>query len=197
MTLRARRLKVGPVALQQLGQRAEIPRHATQDQVLVEAARRRELDSPVKRALPLADLRENLHDLGLCKMAFQDRTAKPRPCDINFRGQTELLYPGQERNLRHLGQVHPDRVVRVARNLIEFFRAQLNVIDRVKTAAVAIVIEIIDLGRVSDAIFGEQWGFVFAVCGKRITCGRQLNLIQIIGEPASDLALFWRSPALC
>ena len=44
-------------------------------------------------------------------VAFQQATAKPGPGDFDLLGQRDFLLPGEQRNLAHLRQVHPHRIV--------------------------------------------------------------------------------------
>ncbi len=45
------------------------------------------------------------------EMAAQHGAAKPLPRDLDLFGQRDLLLPRQQRNLGHLREVHPHRVV--------------------------------------------------------------------------------------
>ena len=117
-------------------------RHPAENLLLLQVLGHRHLDGPVERQLALVDLLQDIDDQGQGEVAFEDLAAEPLAGDLDLLGQADLLVAGQERDLAHLGQVHPDRVVDPPRDLIEVFDGQFAVVvvDRLIDEFIGLVI---------------------------------------------------------
>ena len=102
---------VALVPLEQRFQRAQIVRQATEDLVLLELIGYRDLHGAIERQLAVLDAPQHLHGRLHHVIAFQHLVAEPRPGKLDLLGQGHFLLPGQQRNLAHLRQVHPHRIV--------------------------------------------------------------------------------------
>ena len=103
--------EVGLVLLDQVFERLQVVGHPRLDLLLRQSFGERDLDRAIKRQLPLVDATERL-DGGLQRIrAAQDGAAEPLACDLDPLGQRDLLGPGEQRDLSHLRQVHPNRIV--------------------------------------------------------------------------------------
>ena len=138
------RPEVAVVALHQVGQRRQVVRHPAEDLVLLQVLGHRDLDRPVERQLAVVDLLEHVDDQGQREVALEHLAAEPLAGDLDLLGQADLLVAGQERDLAHLGQVHPDRVVDPPRDLVEVLGGQLAVVlvDRLVDQLVGLVVEV-------------------------------------------------------
>ena len=103
---------VAAVSLQQGLQRAEIVRQPPQNLVLFQLIGHRHLHGAIEGQLAVVHAAEHLdgrlHDV----VAFQNPVTEPGPGKLDLLGQGHFLLPGQQRNLAHLGQIHPHRIVR-------------------------------------------------------------------------------------
>ena len=96
---------------QQMRQRREIVRHAGQNLLFGQPFRERHLDRAVKRQVAAMHARQGLHGHLHGVVAAEHGAAETLARDLDLLGQRDLLVPREQRDLRHLRQVHADRVV--------------------------------------------------------------------------------------
>ena len=108
-----------------MDQRGQVVGHPAQNLVFFQVFGDRHLDGAVERELAVVDFLENIDDQGQREVAFEHLAAEPLAGDLDPFRQVDFLFPGQERNLTHLGQIHADRVVDAPRDLVEVFGGEL------------------------------------------------------------------------
>ncbi len=126
-------------------------RHPPEDLVLLEVLGHRHLDGAVERKLALVDLLEDVDDQGQGEVALEHLAAEPLAGDLDLLGQVDLLVAGQERDLAHLGQIHPDRVVDAPRDLVEILGRQLGFLVLQRLLDQIIVGLVIEVARGEEA----------------------------------------------
>ena len=94
-------------------------RQTTEDLILLEAVGHRHLHGAVERQLSTVHAGEYLVGLLADIFALEQFGAKLRPGGLDLTGEENLLGAGEQRNLAHLRQVHPNRIVRPVFNLLD------------------------------------------------------------------------------
>jgi len=92
--------------------------HAPQDLVLLEVLGDGDLHGAVEGELAGVDLLQDVDHEAQGVVALEDLAAEAAAGDLDPLGQLDLLVAGQEGDLAHLGQVHADRVVDPAGDLV-------------------------------------------------------------------------------
>ncbi len=105
------------VGLQQLVDRRHVDGDPALDHPFALQGRGAGLDGPVKGHEPVIDLLQQVHGPSCTVVALQHLATKSHARDLDLAGQRNLLFPRQQRNLPHLGQVHADRIVDAAGNI--------------------------------------------------------------------------------
>ena len=103
--------EVGLAPLDESHERGEVVRHPRLDLFLREPLGERHLDCAVEGELPFVDALEGVDGRLHRPRTAEDRAPEPLSGDLDPLCQRDLFRPRQERNLGHLGQIHPDRIV--------------------------------------------------------------------------------------
>ena len=98
------------VLVHQTRERAEVVRHAGDDLLLGEPLGQRDLDRAVEGQRALVNLNQRADGHPHRHGATNDRAAEPFPRDLDLLGQGNLFRPRQQGNLRHLAQIHANRI---------------------------------------------------------------------------------------
>ena len=93
-----------------MGERLEVVRHAGGDLLLGEPLGQGDLDRAVEGQEPAVDLDERGQRVAHRQVAADHGAAETLAGDFDLLGQGDLLFPLQERNLRHLREIHADRI---------------------------------------------------------------------------------------
>ncbi len=125
-------------------------RHPAEDLVLLEVLGDRHLDGAVERELALVDLLEDVDDQGQGEVALEHLAAEPLAGDLDPLGQVDLLVAGEQRDLAHLGEIHPDRVVDAPGDLVEVLGRELGFL------VVGRLLDDLVIGLVVQVAGGEQ-----------------------------------------
>ena len=112
----------------QVGEGGQVVRHPAEDLVLLQVLGDGDLHGPVEGQLAVVDLLEDVDDQAEGVVALQDLAAEPLAGDLDLLGQADLLVAGEQGDLAHLRQVHPDRVVDPPGDLVEVLGGQLAVV---------------------------------------------------------------------
>ena len=89
----------------------QIVRKTAQNLVLFQPIGHRNLHRAVERQLADVDPLEHLDGQLDHVVALQQPAAKASPRDFDLLGQRDFFLPREQRNLAHLGQIHPHRIV--------------------------------------------------------------------------------------
>ena len=92
-------------------ERPQIVRHAGQNLLFGQPLGERDLDRAVERQRAAMDLGQRANRGVQGEMATEHGAAKPLARDFDLFGQRDFLLPRQQRNLGHLRQIHPHRIV--------------------------------------------------------------------------------------
>ena len=93
-------------------QRPQIVGHAGLDLFLGQPLGQRDLDRPIERQFALKHLFQGVHGLAHGKVAGQHAAAELSAVVFDPRGQGDFFLARQQRDLGHLAEVHPNRIVR-------------------------------------------------------------------------------------
>ena len=128
-------------------------RHPPQDLVLLEVLGDRDLDSPIEGEITLVDLLEHVDDQGQGEVALEHLAAELFAGDLDLLGEVDLLFPGEQGNLAHLGQVHANRIVDSSRDVFEVLGRELGFLVLEGLLGQVVVGLVIQISR------GQQAGF--------------------------------------
>ena len=90
----------------------EIVRHPPQDLLFLDVLGLGRAERPFEGELARGDFLENFEGGRHGEMALHERPAIPLAADLDFLGEVDLAFAGQQRNVPHLAEVHPDGVAR-------------------------------------------------------------------------------------
>ena len=82
-----------------------------EDLILLQTVGHRHLDGAVKGELATVDARQHLEGLLADILALEQLRPERRPGRLDLPGQPDLLGAGEEGDLSHLRQIHPDRII--------------------------------------------------------------------------------------
>ncbi len=99
----------------QLLDRGEVFGEALSDGLLDHVLGRGDLHGPIERQSPGRHLAKGLHRLRGAVVALQHALAEVHAGELDLLGERDLLRPGEQRDLAHLGEVHADGIVNAAR----------------------------------------------------------------------------------
>src|SRR5262245_7092639 len=162
-------LEVPLVLLHQMFERPQVVRHPLEDLVFLEVLGEGNLDGAIEGKLAGVDALEGLDHLAKYPVAFENLASETLAGDLDLLGQRDFLVAAQERDLAHLREVHPHRVIDAAAVLL-FEKAE------------------IDLGTQLVVNFGGLGGATLALLGLRLVdqldalvLEQDQELIQFLG----------------
>src|SRR5208282_1585670 len=117
--------EVAHVAFHQVLEGLQVMRHPPQDLVLLEVFGNRDLDGPIEGEITLVDLLEHVDNQGQGEVALEHLAAELLAGALDLLGEVDLLFPGEQGNLAHLGQVHANRIVDPSRDVFEILGREL------------------------------------------------------------------------
>jgi len=79
--------------------------------VLLKLIGHRNLHRAIERQLAVMDPPQHFHRRLHHVVAFQDLVSEAGAGQLDLLGQRDFLLPGQQRNLAHLRQIHPHRII--------------------------------------------------------------------------------------